>query len=269
MDIEGFIASRYRWTKTTKLTARRHLGYWEQMMNGEGIEAVTVAQFEQWREGSSDSMRHNSLWAIKAYLKWAGIEHPLLKHSVKRELPPPQPYIKFEDVLALIKLCNTRTPKGLQDACLVAFLWETWARADGLLSVKVAHVDLIEQEVIIANKGGGYYSAGFGPDLKDLLERWITARAVIAKCDSLFINIRRGTPLTYGGLRSILESLGEQIGIHVTPHDFRRGAATHYANEGGNDRLGMVQGNWLSHSMYQRYTRSASLQGFKCKRWMN
>ncbi len=238
-------------------------------MNGQGIEGVTIAQFEQWREGVSDSMRYNSLWAIKSYLKWAGVEHPLLKHTVIRNLPAPQPYIKPDEVLAHIKLCNTASIKGLQDATIVAFLWETWARADGLLNVKLAHVDLIDQEITVANKGGGYYNAGFGPDLKDLLERWIRERELIAKCDSLFINVRRGTALTYGGLRSILEHLTDQTGIHATPHDFRRGAATHYANQGGCDRLGMVQGNWRSHGMYERYTRSASLQGFKVKRWMS
>ncbi|GAG94061.1 unnamed protein product [marine sediment metagenome] len=168
-------------------------------MNGKGIEGVTVAQFETWRGSASDSTRHNSLWAIKAYLKWAGIDHPLLGHSVKRQPPPPQPYVKPDDVLALIELCNTETPKGLQDATLVAFLWETWVRADGLLSVTVDRLDLENQEVTIADKGGGYYTAGFGPDLKGLLERWASTRVDVAKCNSLFINIRRGTPLTYAG----------------------------------------------------------------------
>jgi len=157
----------------------------------------------------------------------------------------------------------------MQDACIVAFLWETWARAYGLLSTRVDNVDLVNQEIVIADKGGGHYSVGFGPDLKDLLERWIQDRSVIAKCNLLFINIRRGTPLTYGGLRSILENLGDKAGTYATPHDFRRGAATAHANEGGADRLGMAQGNWLSHKMYERYTRSVSLEGFKKKRWMN
>ena len=269
MNIEGFIASRYRWTGSTKRTARKHLEYWEGMMNGTGIEGITIADFEQWREGLSDSTRYNSLWSMKAYLRWAGIEHPLLKHSVKRNPPPPQPYIKPEQVLELLSACDTSTPKGLQDACIVAFLWETWARADGVLSVTVSALNLPDQEVTIADKGGGYYTAGFGPDLKGLIERWIEARASRTRGSSLFINIRRGTPLTYGGLRSILENLGKHAGVHVTPHDFRRGGATHFANQGGPDRLGMIQGNWKSHKMYERYTRSVSLEGFKCKRWIN
>ena len=270
MNIEGFIASQYKWTATTKSTARRHLVSWQGMMNGTSISEITVADFESWREGVSDSMRYNSLWSIRSYLKWAGIEHPLLKHSVKRSAPPPQPYVRLEDVCSLLEVCNTTQAKGLQDACIVAFLWETWARAEGLLSVIIDAIDIDNQEVTIANKGGGYYTAGFGPDLKGLLERWLPVRAERSwRHDRLFINIRRGTPLTYGGLRSILENLGKQIGIRVTPHDFRRGAATNFANQGGPDRLGMVQGNWLSHSMYQRYTRSVSLEGFKCKRWMN
>lgn len=269
MNVKGFIASRYRWTASTKQTGKKHLEYWEGMMNGQGIEGVTVADFESWREGLSDSFKYNSLWAIKGYLRWAKIEHPLLKHTVKRSAPAPQPYIRPAMVLDLLSACDTSTPKGLQDATIVAFLWETWVRADGLLSVTVDRVDLREQEVVISDKGGGWYTAGFGPDLKDLLERWLGSREPIARCKHLFINIRRGTPLTYGGLRSILENLESKTGVHATPHDFRRGAATDYANQGGNDRLGMIQGNWLSHAMYERYTRSVSLEGFKNKRWMN
>ena len=269
MQIEKFIDSQYGWAKTTKQTAEKHLESWKAMLNGQGIEGVTVRQFEEWRKDVSASMRYNSLWAFKSYLAWAKIESPLREHTVKRELPPPQPYTKPEEAQALISACDLYTYKGLQDACIVAFLWETWTRADGLVTMTLDRLDLDNQEVILIGKGREFYTAGFGPDLKDLLERWLPVHAERAKCNSLFINIRTGNALTYGGLRSILENLGDKTGIYRTPHDFRRGAATNFANNGGNDRRGMAQGNWKSHKMYQRYTRSVSLEGFKTKRWMN
>lgn len=269
MQIDKFIATRYKWTRSTKTTARQHLEYWQAMMNGTGIEGVTIADFEQWRKDSSDSMRHTSMWAIKAYLRWAKIEHPLLEHSVNRELPPYQKYVKPDDVLTLVAACDTSTPKGLQDACIVMFLWETWSSADGLLSVTLDRLNLADQEVDNRHRGQGWHTSGFGFDLKDLLERWLPIRAEIAKCDSLFINIRRGTPLTYGGLRSILENLGEKTGTFTTPHEYRRGGAKNFADNGGSDSEGMSQGGWISHKMYRRYTGVASIKGFKNKRWIH
>ncbi|MEE9508377.1 MAG: hypothetical protein V3V44_03735, partial [Anaerolineales bacterium] len=83
----------------------------------------------------------------------------------------------------------------------------------------------------------------------------------------LFINIRRGTPLTYTGLYSILNALGEKVGIKVQAHSIRRGAAREHASSGGNDREGLEQGGWKTWTMYWRYTRGPRLDSFKKKRW--
>jgi integrase len=270
MQIDKFIATRYKWTKSTKTTARKHLEYWQEMTNGKGIEEVTIEDFETWRESSSDSMRYTSMWAIKAYLKWAKLKnHPLLKHSVKRQKPPQGIYVTLDQALKLIDACDTSTPKGLQDACIVAFLWETWSGADGLLSVTLNRLRLADHEVDMLHRGQGWHTSGFGFDLRDLFERWLPVRTRIARCQHLFINIRRGTPLTYGGLRSILDNLGEKTGIFTTPHQYRRGGAKYFADNGGEDSEGMSQGGWKSHAMYRHYTGSASIKGFKNKRWMN
>ena len=143
----------------------------------------------------------------------------------------------------------------------------------GIFSLSVPDRNPCNKKVFVEISGDiacpGVYEFCQLPDLKDLLERWLPVRTKIARCQHLFINIRRGTPLTYGGLRSILDNLGDKTGIYTTPHEYRRGGAKYFADNGGSDSEGMSQGGWKSHSTYRRYTGSASIKGFKKKRWMN
>ncbi len=267
-QIDSWIASKYHWRPTSKTTGLRHLTYWMRYLNGRSIEEVSIVDFEVWRGdlGISESMDYNSLWAMKSYLKWIGNkDHPLLGHSVKRHQAKMQPYITLDEYIKLFDVAYNTNPKGIQDATIVTFLWETWARADSVVNTRLPNIDVQAQEVHFIQKGGDFHTSGFGPDLTQILDEWLPVRWDIAKCDNLFVNIRFGTPLTYWGLREILDALGNKTGIHKTAHAFRRGAARQHASDNGNDRQGMEQGGWKSFEMYRRYTRGVSLDVFKAK----
>lgn len=234
---------------------------------------MKVSHFEDWTgengNGWSDSMRYNSLWAIKGYIRWLGIKrHPLLKHTVTRILPPFK-YLKLSDIFKLESVCDLETPKGLQDTTILWFLWETWARASEAINATVEFLDLEEHEATYIIKGGEWHTSGFGPDLKELLEKWLSVRTGLVKpqTKTLFINIRRGTPLTYTGLVSILKNLGEKAGVEIQAHSIRRGAARQHAVDGESTKSGLDQGGWRGDSMWRRYTRGPSLRTFKKKRW--
>lgn len=265
--IHSYVASRYDWEQTTKVTATKHLTYWMRFLDGRSICDIDVVDFECWRGdlGLSDSMDYNALLFMKGYLKHLGIDHPLLGHSVKRHQTKMQPYLTLDEYLTLFDAAYNTSPKGIQDATLVTFLWESWARADSVINTQLQNIDLQRQEVSFIQKGGDYHTSAYGPDLAEMLDKWLPVRERIATDDSLFINIRRGTPLTYWGLREILDNLGAWTGIHKTAHAFRRGAARQHASDGGSDIQGMTQGGWKSHAMYQLYTRGVSLDAFKVK----
>jgi integrase len=266
--IDSFVAGKYHWQPTTKTTADKHLAYWMKFLDGRSIDEVGIVDFEVWRGdlGLSESMNYNSLVFMRSYLRWLGKDdHPLLTHSVKRHESKMQPYLTLDEYLKLFEAaCNT-TPKGIQDATIVTFLWETWARADSVINTMLHNIDSRSQEVHFIEKGGDYHTSAYGPDLAQMLDEWLPVRRQISMCDSLFVSIRFGTPLTYWGLREILDALGNNTGIYVTPHMFRRGGARNHASDGGSDRQGMEQGGWKSHAMYLRYTRGVSLDAFKAK----
>lgn len=266
--INSWIASKYHWQPTTKTTGLRHLTYWERWLDGRSIDEVGIVDFEVWRGDLclSESMDYNSLCFMKSFLKWMGKDtHPLLGHSVKRHSAKMQPYLTLDEYIKLFDAALHTTPKGIQDATIVTFLWETWARADSVINTSLPNIDLKSQEVHFIQKGGDYHTSAYGPDLAQMLDEWLPVRQKIAKCDSLFINVRFGTKLTYWGLRWIVDLLGDKTGICVKPHMFRRGGARNHASDKGNDRVGMEQGGWKSFEMYRRYTRGVSLDAFKVK----
>ena len=47
--VDDFLAEQYDWLPNTKKTVRRHLKYWDEMLNGRNWMDVTIAEFEQWR----------------------------------------------------------------------------------------------------------------------------------------------------------------------------------------------------------------------------
>ena len=74
----------------------------------------------------------------------------------------------------------------------------------------------------------------------------------------LFVPTTMGKPMTYWVLQHLLRRLGAQAGVKVWPPTTSGGALhVHWANEGGNDCLGMARERW---SLYWRYTRSVSLE---------
>lgn len=242
------------------------------MIGNRPLEQITIPEFEAWAasRGWAESMRYNSLWAIQGYMDWAGIESGLSRYKISRTIPPLDPYIILEQVKKLVSLCDTSTPKGLQDATIVVFFWDTWGRVDSVLNLELDHINQAEQEIHFHTmKGGNGHTVPYTLTLKDWLDRWLPVRATIARpgVRTLFINIRRGTALTYSGFREILEALGNKIGIHLTPHMFRRGAARHHASIGGSDRKGMERGGWKSYASYWRYTRGVDLDDLKGERW--
>jgi integrase len=283
LQIDEYLASRHDFLPTARDTARKHLGWWDKWLDDRDLEDVTISEFEAWvvEKGWGNSMHYNSLGTIKGYLKWTGKDHPLLAHKVRRQVAPPGPYVTEQDVMLMLGQCNMLEPtrgrnfagvsaRGIRDYAVVAFLWSTWCRAQELCDVQLKHLNIKLQNVMFRVKGGALEVAAIDLDLKDALEVWLMVRKEIARPTSkaLFVSTVTGKDLTYDSLLRLLRRLGKQVGLSVTPHMFRRGASTNFAQNGGNDRVGMKRGRWRSHRMYELYTRSVSLESVKSERWM-
>ena len=132
--------------------------------------------------------------ALKAFLRFCEREGLI---GWRMDLRPPRAdripkAIQEEDQLRMI-----RAAKG-RDRALLLLLYDTGMRASELLSLRWEQIDLRRRRIVLRGKGGRARSVFFTPR---------TARALVSlpRTDPVF-------PLTYSGLRKVLERLARQVG---------------------------------------------------------
>ena len=260
-----------RFRPRTRVIFGKMLRYAEEYLDGREITSMSVADFVEFCESRNwaPATRKLCLSALRLYIKYLGIEaHPLLTLKLNGRTKRPPRVISPEQVDALLELCDPTTKIGLRNTALIRVLWDSWIRANEVCSLLEQDLDLERYELTVIVKMDRYHTTSFSPETRKWLKRWLKVKHRIAPdCPTVFCNVTRGTPLTSDGLRAILRRLGKEAGFEVSAHDFRRGGVTDYANNGGNDRLGMAHGGWRCYSMYSRYTQQVSRDAFKKLTW--
>lgn len=219
-------------------------------------------EFRDWIKGLpyADSQKKQLFYALRAFLKWAhGERHPLLSMQMKFPVPPPP--VREADERAIVRLLRTfdrKTQRGKRDWAL-ALLWvDTGLRVGEMARVTLSNLYLKKRELHVMAKGRRWRRAVFSPETAEALQEWLAIRPSIARpdVDAVFVSLGtfRGKGLTREGLRVIVRKWGESIGIHMSPHDFRRLFATLATRAGAPERIVAEAGGRSSTEMIRRYT---------------
>ncbi len=218
--------------------------------------------FRDWVNGLpyADSQKKQLFYALRAFVKWAyGERHPLLSMQMKFPVPPPPVREADEQaIVRLLKTFNRETPRGKRDWAL-ALLWiDTGLRVGEMARVTLPHLYLEKRELHVLAKGRRWRRAVFSRETAEALQDWLAIRPSIARpgVDAVFVSLGtfRGKGLTRDGLRVIVRKWGESIGVHISPHDFRRLFATLATRSGAPERIVAEAGGWNSTEMIRRYT---------------
>ena len=260
-----------RFRPRTRVIFGKMLRYIDEYLDGKKMTELTTAAFIDFCDGRNwaPNTRRLCLSALKLYLKHLGIDtHPLLKFKLNGRCKRPVRVISPEQVDALLSICDPAEKAGLRNQALIRVLWDSWIRANEVCSLLEEDLDLEHCELTVLQKGDRYHTTSYSPETREWLKRWLKVKRQFAPdCPTVFCNVNRGTPLTRDGLRAILRKLGQRAGFEVSPHDFRRGGATAFANAGFSDRLGMRHGGWACHKQYEQYTQQVSRDAFKAHVW--
>lgn len=208
----------------------------------------------------ADSQKKQLFYALRAFLKWAyGERHPLLSLQMKFPVPPPPVReVNESAVVRLLQTFDRETPRGKRDWAL-ALLWiDTGLRVGEMARVTLSSLYLDKRELHVLAKGRRWRRAVFSQETALALQDWLTIRQSIARpgVDAVFVSLGtfRGKGLTRNGLRVIVRKWGKSIGIHMSPHDFRRLFATLATRSGAPERIVAEAGGWRSTEMIRRYT---------------
>lgn len=173
-------------------------------------------------------------------------------------------YLEREEMDAVLRLIDRRTPLGRRDYALVAFAYQTGARVQEIIALRACDLQLdVLPQVRILGKGRKERVIPLWSRTAALLRALLDEREVDPRSNSLVFVNAWGRPLTRWGVRYILRkhaggasttcpTLAEQ-GVH--PHRIRHTMAVHMLEAGADPS---VIRDLLGHESAEttwRYTR--------------
>lgn len=232
----------------------------------DGFTAQHVTEFVTFLEhtrGNRVGTRNGRLAAIHTFARFAAAEHPERMAELQRVLAVPfkrhaqrEPieYLEQAEVAALLRMPAHPTASHRRDHALFALMFNTGARAQEVLDLRVRDVRLDPPcQVRLHGKGGKVRICPIWAQTATKLRQLVEQSSSPADADSpLFVN-RSGKKLTRFGLRYLLqkrlaacvESIDGDRAKRIHPHSLRHTTAIHLL-KAGVDFATISQ--WLGHA---------------------
>lgn len=200
--------------------------------------------------GCSASTRNNRLTAIQSFFRFLQAEAPdrllqcqrILAIPRKRCRRPLIQYLTPESLKAVLAQPDMSTPRGHRDAVLLSLLYDSGARVQELIDLRVRSVNTqAPAQVRLFGKGRKARVVPLLDGTVKLLRDYIEAHGLFRpeRLDEPLFQNRRGERLSRSGVRYILDKHCEQarqttsgLPAKITPHTFRHTKAMHLVQAG-------------------------------------
>ena len=220
------------------------------------VDKELVICFLQWLEEERNckaATRNQRLAAIHSFFSFLMVEEPqyiqqcqkVLSIPMKKTDKPPLMYLPLDSIKGLLEQPDRATTQGKRDAVLLSLLYDTGARVQELVDLKVCDVTLNDTVTItLTGKGGKSRIVPVMKPTGELLKQYIESAGLSSPVYSrnpLFTN-RGNKPLTRAGVTYILKKYAGQaqatgakdISDEITPHWLRHSKAMHLLQSGVN-----------------------------------
>lgn len=214
----------------------------------------------------SVTTRNHRLHCIRAFYQYAADTdmtvvsywHDIKKVKTAKTNKPPVEYMTEKVVESILTQPNLATTKGLRDMFLMLFLYQTGARVQEILNVKLSDITIGSTTIVtLRGKGSKTRTVPLRDKLVQHLNKYmLTFHPNYHKYSDrfLFFVTREGLPkrMTEDNLRRIVRKHGKtakkdcpDVPDNVHPHLFRHSRAMHLYQHGVS--LELVS-QWLGHS---------------------
>jgi site-specific recombinase XerD len=201
---------------------------------------------------------------LKLLYQWLEDEDELPASPMAKMRPPiipdqPVPVIPDDGLRRLLAACAGKGFEARRDTAMIMLLLDTGARRAELVDLKLAHVDLDLDVLLVLGKGRRERALPFGHKAGEALDRYLRVRARHKDAHLPWLWLGLKGRLTSYGLVMMLRRRGRQAGppgLH--PHQFRHTFAHQWLAEGGGETDLMRLAGWKSRAMLQRYGASAA-----------
>src|SRR5450432_4689101 len=210
---------------------------------------------------NSTATRNLRLAALRTFFQYlisedtvrSGQYQKIVAIPLKRAPRPVMGYLETGEVQAILDSIDRGRAAGRRDYALFNFLYNTGARVQEVIDLKVGSIRFAAPAIAtLVGKGSKTRVVPLWPATATLLDDHLKERGVARQTDArLFVNAR-GQPLTRFGIRYILRTrlatasskctaLAQK---RVSPHTFRHATAMHLLQSGVD--LTVIQ-RWLGH----------------------
>jgi integrase/recombinase XerD len=216
-----------------------------------------------------ESKRHNTattrnvrLSAIHAFFRYVATQHPdrlehcqrVLTIPFKRARQRTIEYLEYDEIQQVLSAVDQSTRDGRRDYALLAILFNTGARVQETLDLRVADLQLTKPfQVRLFGKGRKERFCPLWPQTARLLRSFCKERLLEPHSQQhVFLN-HRGEPLTRFGVRYLLRKYQDRAKVHVAglrskrlhPHSLRHSTAVALLKAGVD--LSTIS-QWLGHA---------------------
>ena len=186
---------------------------------------------------NSTRTRNQRLAAIHSFYQYCSIEEienidnirKILSIKTKKYAKKVQEYLTKEEVQTLLAGIDTSTKIGRRNLLVLSLLYDTAARADEIIRLKLENIRLEEQLIILTGKGNKQRIVPIMENTKKLIIQYLKENKI--EKGYLF-----GENTTYNMLKHLLLKINQMniISKKITSHIFRRSRATHLLEAGVN-----------------------------------
>ena len=213
------------------------------------LDRLLIEQFLMWLEDERNccaGTRNNRLAAIHAFYRYLQIENPqmiqrcqeILSIPYKKAQQKVMTYLTLEGIKALLAQPDPRTKSGRRDVALLSLLYDTGARVQELVDLKLEDIRLSSPTVIrLTGKGKKVRLVPIMAPTEKLLQQYLDELDMNYAAHGgypVFCN-RAGKKLTRAGIAYILNKYLEQakaadgmfLPDSISPHCLRHSKAMH------------------------------------------
>ena len=222
---------------------------------------------ERKRSVATRNLRLNAIRGFLSYAASCDVSAVAIRNDVAT-VPFKKPrqsgivqHMTTKAVSAIFTAVDMKSQRGFRDLCLLAMLYDTSARVQELLDIRLADVDLGKSPtVMLRGKGRKTRVVPMSVRMASLLREYVS-RAHCGKTrdseDNLFFTVRNGCPtrMTEDNVRHLARHYGtmarkccKEVPKNVHPHLFRHSRAMHLY-EHGMDL--MLVSQWLGHAQFK------------------
>ena len=179
--------------------------------------------------------RNQRLAAIHSFYQYCAIEEienmdnirKILAIKSKKYPKKIQEYLTQEEIQNLFASIDTSTKIGRRNLLVLSLLYDTAARADEIIHLKLEDIRLEEQLVVLTGKGNKQRIVPIMENTRKLIIQYLKEYKI--ESSYLFQN-KMKQPMNETFIRDIVKSKNREL----SPHVFRRSRATHLLKAGVN-----------------------------------